>query len=201
MEVTRQEVKKLSLKDDNLEVVFEADFAGINEDGNPVEETAEYSRKSSQMKTADFKEAIHRLCVHMVCICEMPEAAQITEANVYDFDTEQLANYEVTGYTLSGSDDSAGASLLGKKMLESGMVLNLNVPFTKFEDESVYKHGSSLMADIEACNAEAELFIKGKWGVVQQEIPGFELDAPNEAQETGATMEVVRESPKLEEAV
>ena len=131
----------------------------------------------------------------------MPEAVQITEDNVYDFDPEQLMNYEITGYSIGGSDDSAGVTITGKKLLESGQVLNLNVPFTKFEDEDGYIHGAALMSDIQACNYEVEEFLNGKWGIVQQELPGFETDTPNEAEIEGMTMKVLNGKKEMEEAV
>lgn len=198
MEIVRQEVKKLSIKDALVEAVFEADFKGINEEGNTVECTDDYSRKCSQMPTADFKAAINRLRIHMVCICEQPEAVNITSDNVYEFDTEQLMNYEITGYSIGGSDDSAGVTIIGKKLLLGGKVLNLNVPFTKYEDEDGYEHGAALMGDIEACNAEVEAFLNGKWGIVQQEIPGFETDTPAEANFGGVSMKVVKEEEHAE---
>lgn len=201
MEITRKEVKKVSIKDALLEAVFEADFAGTDPNGSPVEETGEYSRKSSQVRTGDFNAAFNRLRIHMVCICEMPEAVQITEDNVYDFDPEQLMNYEITGYSIGGSDESAGVTITGKKLLESGQVLNLNVPFTKFEDEDGYIHGAALMSDIEACNSEVEEFLNGKWGIVQQELPGFETDTPNEADIDGVKMKVFNSKKEMEEAV
>lgn len=191
MEITRKEVKKVSIKDAHLEAIFEADFKGNDpETGAPIEETGEYSRKSSQLRTADFNNAMNRLRIHMVCICEQPEASQINGENVYDFDPDQLMNYEITGYTIGGSDESAGVTITGKKLLENGKVLNLNSPFTKFEDEDDYAHGAVLMGDIEACNAEVEAFLNGKWGIVQQELPGFESNHLGDIE--GVEMRVVK---------
>lgn len=200
MEITRREVKKVELKDAHLKATFEADFKGIDPEGNPIEETGEYSRQSSQMRTSDFSAAFNRLRIHMVCICEMPEAADVEESDIYEFDAEELDNYEITGYSIGGSDDNAGVTIMGKKLLPNGKVLNLNVPFTKYEDEEDYKHGAALMGDIEACNAEVEAFLNGKWGIVQQEIPGFEIDTPGEADLGGIGMKVVKEQEQLEEA-
>ena len=154
MEITRREMKKLSLKDDRFEAVMETDFNGQDPDGNEIETTDEMSRKSSQVMHADMKAALNRLRIHMVCVCEQPEADQITDENVYNFDPEELENYEITGYSLSGSDDNAGVVITGKKLLKNGTVLNINTPFTKFEDEENYPHGGSLLNDITGCNFE-----------------------------------------------
>ena len=178
MEIIKTEVKKLSLKNERLEATMEVDYRGKDPNNNEIETTDEVVRKSSQVVHADLKETLNRLRIHMVCICEQPEAGLLNDKNIFDFDPDQLENYEITGYSISGYDESRGVVITGKKLLKTGMVLNINTPFTKFEDEDGYKYGGALASDIEACNYEVEAHLNGKWGIVQQE---FDFDTPAEA--------------------
>ncbi len=180
MEITRTAIKKVSLKNEQLEAHMEVTFNGRDEQDNDIETVDDVVRKSSQALHIDLDEAMKRLRIHLVVVCEQPEALHIDESNVYDFDVEEIENYEVTGYTISGSDENAGVVLTGKKLLKNGTVLNLNTPFTKFEDEENYKFGGSLSSDIEACNFEVEAHFNGKWGIVQQ---SFDFDIPEEAEQ------------------
>ena len=67
----------------------------------------------------------------------MHEATLVNVANPSDDDlNEKLKNIIVTGYSKGGNDESAGVSIQAQKLLKSGQILNLSVPFTKYEDES-----------------------------------------------------------------
>lgn len=189
MEIIKTEIKKASIKDESLEAKMEVEFRGKDEQGNSVETIDDVTRKSPQVLHADLKEAFRRLRLHMVIVCEQPEAGDIEAEGIDNFSSDNLENYEVTGYTISGSDESEGVVLTGKKLLKSGMVLNINTPFTKYEDEENYAYGSDLSADILACNYEVKAHLNGKWGIVQQE---FNFDPPNEAETP--EMKVVKET-------
>ena len=86
---------------------------------------------------------------------------------------------EVTGYTIGGEDESRGVTLIGKRFLKSNKVLNLNSPFTKFDDENEpYQFAFELEQSIQACEYEVnEYLFNKKWKVVQQELP-FEEETP-----------------------
>ena len=172
MENVRNEIKKVSLKNERLDVTFSQEFLEDNY-------SDEVTRKCSQIVHADFKAALDTLKKHLVIICEQPEANDILDAGVDNYDVEKLDNYVVTGYSTGGSDEDAGVTIIGQKLLKSGKVVNINAPFTKYEDFDTYKHGTELSGDIYSCNNEVvEYLFKGKWGIKQQE---FDFDVPDEA--------------------
>ena len=170
MENVKNEILKASVKNDRLEVTFKENFTEANYSN-------EVAKKCSQIVHADLKAALERLKLHLVVICEQPEAGLINFESIHQFDMEQLDNYVVTGYTIGGSDESAGVTIIGQKLLKSGQVLNLIAPFTKFEDTDAYMFAGELYADIQACDWEVTEYLFGeKWGIKQQE---FDFDVPD----------------------
>lgn len=169
MEFTKIEVQKVSLKDERANVEFTADLKGFDEDGKEVESHEALIIKSPNIVHADLKNALAGLKPHLVSICELAEANDIDD--IYRFDPDQIENYEVTGYSIGGSDENAGVTIIGKKLLQNGKVLNIVVPFTKFEDEEGYLHCGALSSAIQACDYEIEQYLlKGKWGIKQAEF-------------------------------
>ncbi len=191
MEITRQKVKKVSLKDNRLEAIMEVDFKGTDPGGNEIETTDEVVRKSSQVIHADLKIALSALKAHLIIICEQPEAGQVDD--IYNAAGYAFDNYEVTGYTIGGSDENEGVTIIGKKLLKTGQVLNLIAPFTKYEDEDGYKYGNALSQEIMGCDHEVLAYLDGKWGIVQQEF-GFDEEGS-----TGddAQMQVVNQGEEV----
>ena len=180
MENVSNEIKKVSLKNERLDVTLEQEFKGLDENGNDIETIDDVTRKCSQIVHKDLKAAFDKLKSHMVVICEQPEGQKVKSTGIYDFNVDELDNYLVTGYSKGGSDEHAGVVIIGQKLLHSGQVLNLICPFSKFEDEDNYIFGGALSADIDACDHEVnEYLFNGKWGIVQQ---SFDFDTPEDAE-------------------
>lgn len=172
MENVRNEILKASVKNDRLEVTFKEEFTEANYSN-------EVSKKCSQIVHADLRAALERLKLHLVVVCEQPEAGMIDFESIHEFNLEQLDKYIVTGYVVGGNDESAGVTIIGQKLLKSGSVLNLISPFTKFEDTENYAFAGELYADIQACNWEVSEYLFGeKWGIKQTE---FDFDTPGES--------------------
>ncbi len=116
----------------------------------------------------------------------MHEATLVNVANPSDDDlNEKLKNIIVTGYSKGGNDESAGVSIQAQKLLKSGQVLNLSVPFTKYEDESGdgYLYGAELKEAIGRCSYEVDAYLfEGKYGIKQE---SFDFDTPEESDITG----------------
>lgn len=179
MENARNEILKASVKNDRLEVTFKENFTEANYSN-------EVSKKCSQIVHADLRAALDKLKLHQVVICEQPEAELINFESIHEFNFEQLENYIVTGYSIGGSDESAGVTIIGQKLLKSGSVLNMISPFIKFEDTDAYLFAGELSADIDACNWEVTEYLFGeKWGIKQQE---FDFDTPESAQDVEVTI-------------
>lgn len=165
-------IQKAKIKDTKLEVVYEELFADENY-SNTIE------KKCAQIVHADLRACFDKLKVHLINVCEMPEASQIHSGNIYESDFNDINNYVITGYSHGGSDESAGVTITGQKLLKSGQVLNINTPFIKFEDEESYVFAGVLYTDIQACDYEVEQYLfHDKWGIKQLD---FDFDAPEEA--------------------
>lgn len=72
-----------------------------------------------------------------------------------------------------------GVTVTGKRFLKSSKVLNLNTPFTKFNDENEqYDFQFELEQAVEQCDFEVrEYLFNKKWKVVQQEFSFEEAPA------------------------
>lgn len=116
----------------------------------------------------------------------MHEATLVDIAEPSDDDlNEKLKSIIITGYSKGGNDESAGASIQAQKLLKSGQVLNLSVPFTKYEDESGdgYPYGAELKEVIDRCSYEVDAYLfEGKCGIKQE---SFDFDALEESDITG----------------
>lgn len=125
----------------------------------------------------DLRAAFKNLVGHIAILCELREAK---EESLPD-ELKDLSTVEVTGYSIGGTDEDEGVTLIGKRFLQSKKVLNLIAPFTKFANENEeYPHSFTLLQAIEACNYEAEQYLTAKkWGIVQQELP-FDDGAPSD---------------------
>ncbi len=178
METAIYKIEKAKIKDSQLTAIYEERFKQENY-SNTIE------KKCSQIIHGDLKIAIDNLKVHLVCVCEMPEAEKIRNTGIYDYHVDELGNYVVTGYSKGGSDESAGVTIIGQKLLKSGQVLNLISPFVKFEDAEAYGFAGDLEAAITGCDYEVEQYLfHEKFGIKQMEL---DFDAPDEANLDGVT--------------
>lgn len=191
MENVTNQIVKAAVKNDRCEVTFEENFTESNY-------TNTVTKKCSQIVHADLKKALDRLKIHMVVICEQKEANEVLE-NFDEYNVENLSGYLVTGFSIGGSDENLGVTLIGQKLLKSGQVLNLIAPFTKYEDEDGYQFAAELSADIEAACYEVEQYLFAeKWGIKQAEI---DFDSPEmnlEEFETPVEMEGMKVSASID---
>lgn len=173
------EIQKVKIKNNQLTAEYTEKFVKANYKNNIVKE-------SEQFIHADLRYALDRLKPHAVAICEMHEATLVDVSRPSDDDlNEKLKSIIITGYSKGGNDESAGASIQAQKLLKSGQVLNLSVPFTKYEDESGdgYPYGAELKDAIERCSYEVDAYLfDGKYGIKQE---SFDFDAPEESDITG----------------
>lgn len=160
MEVTKNEIKKVSIKNDRCIVSFN-ETAGA--------ELNVVSKECGAVIHKDLVQAMNRLKVHLVVLTEQTEVSIITHASIDDFDLTLLDKYVITGYTIGGTDENEGVTIVGQKLLKSGKVLNLVVPFTKYEDE--YDFSSELGQDVANCTYEVkEYLFNDKFGIKQAEL-------------------------------
>ena len=119
----------------------------------------------------DLEAALDALVPHLAFLCEQKEADDKTF--IEDIPEEIHNVLEVSGYSIGGTDEDEGVTLIGKRFLKSKKVLNLSAPFTKFNNENEeYANAFELQQAIEACNYEVEQYLTAKkWAIVQQELP------------------------------
>lgn len=164
---------------------------------------ASYMDDDENTVTVDGKNLVHKdlvaafkeLTGHMAILCELREAKE----NSIPDDLTNISSVEVNGYSIGGTDEDEGVTLIGKRFLKSKKVLNLIAPFTKFDNENEeYPHAFTLMQAIDACNYEVvEYLTNKKWAVVQQELP-FDGNAPQDIQaDTVADASTVSEAEKF----
>ena len=161
-------ITKAKITKDNTLV---ATFKNENEDNVTVE--------GKNLIHKDLRAAFDELIPHLTFLCEQKEADG--KDSIDELPEEIFSTFEVTGYTIGGSDDNIGVTLVGKRILKSKKVLNLIAPFTMFNNENEeYEHAFELQQAIDACNYEVEQYLTAKkWAVVQQELP-FDESAPTD---------------------
>ena len=162
---------------------------------------ASYMDEDGNTVTVDGKNLVHKdlvaafaeLTGHMAILCELREAKEDSIPE----DLKNISTVEVTGYSIGGTDEDEGVTLIGKRFLKSKKVLNLIAPFTKFENENEeYPHAFTLMQAIDACNYEVTEYLTAKkWAVVQQELP-FDGNAPQDIQADPIADDAFREEVK-----
>lgn len=182
-------IEKVRLKSDQLTAEYTESYPEANYHNN-------VTKASQQFVHIDLKYAFSLFKAHVAAICEMPEAKKVNVSEPSDEDlNETLKSYIITGYSKGGTDESAGVSIQAQKLLNSGQVLNLSVPFTKFEDESGegYSYGRELAEVVSRCDYEVDAYLfDDKWGIKQE---SFDFDTPAESDITGSE-EVVPEKKK-----
>lgn len=173
------EIQKVKVKNNQLAAEYTEKFVEANYRNS-------ITKESEQFIHPDLGYALSRLKPHVVKICEMHEATMVNMASPSDDDlNEKLKSIIVSGYSKGGSDESAGVSIQAQKLLKSGQVLNLSVPFTKYEDETGdgYPYGAELKEIIDRCDYEVDAYLfEGKCGIKQE---SFDFDAPAESEITG----------------
>jgi hypothetical protein len=174
-EVPVYKIIKAKIKNDQLS----ADYEEIFRDGNY---TNKVSKSSDQYIHGDLARSFDFLKPHLVAICELPEASKVDIKDPSDYDLDgRLKAYTVTGYSKGGTDESAGVTITGQKILASGQILNITTPFTQFEDEmgDEYTYGGELKLAIDRCDYEVDAYLfEQKFGLKQTTI---DFDIPSES--------------------
>lgn len=196
MQVTKNEISKVTLKNDRASVQFK-ETAG--------DEINSVTKDCGAVVHKDLVAAMNRMKIHLVVLTEQPEAILVNHSSITDFDLSQLDNYVITGYVIGGTDEHTGVTIIGQKLLKSGKVLNLISPFTKYEDE--YEFSEELGQDVEMATYEVkEYLFNDKYGIKQQEM---DFDAPqdasielsNAAEGVGTTMTISSRKRKKKQVV
>lgn len=134
--------------------------------------------EGKNLVTSDLINAFSKLTPHAALLTEQKEVDGIESVDeVPDIIGQVL---DVTGYSIGGDGDNEGVTLVAKRFLKTGKVLNLCAPFTMFNNENEsYINAFELEQEIQSCEFEVkEYLFNKKWRIVQQELP-FEEDTAN----------------------
>ena len=172
-------IKKAKIEDRTLEVEL---LETVTVEGAGTA-TNEIIKKCKTLVHDDLIARFDKLKIHLVKICDFKKADMITQDNAEEFNLNDLAEYQIKGFSIGGDDESEGVVLIGSRTFDSGKVLNIVTPFTKFSDDvDEYELASELAQDIEAAKYEVEQYLFAeKWAVKQMELPFDEEEQSQEA--------------------
>lgn len=131
----------------------------------------EGSKKCLYDPHQDLFNEFDKLKIHLARLCE--QELTMTGVNKEGDIEYDLTKFKVTGYVIGGSGEHEGVTLIGRKQLAGGKVLNLIAPFTKWESEheDAYANAYELEQQIKKCGEEVILYLGGKRAPqVQQEL-------------------------------
>lgn len=193
-------IKKAKLKD-NLFLEVEFDEHLVNNITNKIK------RESTAPVHEDMVKAFRLLDPHIALICEeitvedferaiseKPEGIVVTMAvpggkpkklktNLFnEVEAEPLPEeaFTVTGFSMGGTGEGEGCTLVGRKQLKIDKIMNLTSPYIKWDDN--YGYTSELAQAIETVKHEILEFItNGKQAPDRQQEFGFPEDDVNEA--------------------
>lgn len=159
-----------------LEVEHEDQF--VSDDKEKF--TKETFEKCTWPPHNDLLILLDKLKPHLAVLCEQVE--NMLEITSYEEAFEKphpiLAKLKVTGFTIGGSDEHEGVTLIGRRVLAGNKVLNLVSPFCKWEDEhNGYEQSYELSIIISDLQHEVIEYLMGKRAPLKQLSLEFE---PNE---------------------
>ena len=102
-------ITKAKITKDNTLV---ASFKNENEDNVTIE--------GKNLIHKDLRAAFNELIPHLAFLCEQKEADG--KDYIDELPEEIFSTFEVTGYTIGGSDDNTGVTLVGKRFLKRGVL-------------------------------------------------------------------------------
>lgn len=166
--VRRRITKAKMAKHGGLDIEFEQDKTIVKFiDGEEIQIKMQ-SNEATSIKSfphEDLKNAFLYLRVHLAIIADQLDGLKcdlhfLEEAEQQDF----IDKFTVNSFSIGGTGEHEGFTLSGFKKLSRGRVLNLNTPFTKFEDETEEPYEFALEAKhlIDHCCEEVELYMDGK---------------------------------------
>ena len=170
-------IKKAKLKSRSLEVELD-EKVEVGE----ATVTNEVVKKCAALVSDDLIAAFDNLKKHMVKICDFKKSELITRENIEDYACLDLPEYSITGFSIGGNDEHEGVTLIGSRKFDSGKVLNIVTPFTKYDIDE-YEFAMELASDIQRCVYEVEEYLNGKCAAKQMELAFDEEDKSDSGSE------------------
>lgn len=159
-----------------LEIEFEQK---ITSEDNEIF-TIESAQKCTWSPHNDLLVCLDRLKPHLAVLCEQVETMLEIDSYAEMLTTPHpiLAKLKVTGFTIGGSDEHEGVTLIGRRVLAGNRVLNLVSPFCKWEDEhNGYSNAYELAVIIQDLQEEVRMYLDGKKAPAAQLSLEFENES------------------------
>lgn len=116
----------------------------------------------------DLKKAFDGLKFHMAHLTKQAPHSELEDyydnGGIHPVILEMI----VTSFSIGGSGDHAGVTITGVRQLDNGKVLNINTPFTKYQNEhEQYIYGIDLEEAVRKCVEEVVHYIDGKCAPIE----------------------------------
>lgn len=165
-------LKKAKIKDN---LFLEVEYSEQAEDG-----TNTVKKDCSAPVHDDLKKAFKKLNIHLALLCEqviepskggisVTKGLEAENAILLDPDEDfaftkdgwqLISKMACKGFTIGGSGDNEGVTLIGTRTLSNDKALNLVSPFTKWEEDyNPYSYSSELSQIIEECKHEVKEYL------------------------------------------
>ncbi len=173
LKTTQVRILKAKIKDANyLECEYDLIEIEKEVDGSVKSScTTHYIMSSNKFIHPDLLLAFQRIGPHVPLMCEVcsaPADMQLMLDEGRAWQDDKFKKYQCTGISIGGSDEHEGVTLVGRKVLKTKKVLNLIVPFTKFETpdhEEMYLWHYEMTGAVSNIIDEVKKFIiEGKCG-------------------------------------
>jgi hypothetical protein len=150
-------------------IFLELEYTETDADGDSTVST-DYKALCRKRIHEDLRAAFDKLKIHLALLSEIvPDdlAAQFMfeDGSIYKDELNIFKSFAVNGIALGGSDEHHGVTLIGRKTLRGKRILNLNSPFTKFQEQEGqenYRFLHNLYSDSMQCVEEVEAYLNGK---------------------------------------
>lgn len=129
--------------------------------------TETVTKKSDLPIHDDCQQAYVNLIPHLILLCEQEFVNETIEKAInngiddIEEDTSYFKDYRVSEFKITGSANSEGVVISGKRYLTSGKSIVLSTPFIRWDDED-YKFISEFTEAVEALREEVYQYYKGK---------------------------------------
>lgn len=165
-------IKKAKIKDN---LFLDVEYSEIVTDG-----TNSVTKSCTAPVHDDLKKAFKKLTIHLGLLTEQISVAKGKGSVTADFDSERVLHLfdpglefhftetgwniidsmYCSGFTIGGTGDSEGVTLIGRRTLSNSKVLNLVSPFQKWEGDMYdYNYSSELSEIIAECTGEVKLYL------------------------------------------
>lgn len=127
----------------------------------------------------DMIEAFQKLNVHLACLDDIFKHSELEISDIdKEHNNELVALYEVTGFSIKGSEDAESIILIGSKgITASGERIEIKTPKIPLDSLSSYVWWKELKEASDECRMEVELYKGGKHTKDEEKLDPKQMNA------------------------